>query len=138
MPASARPSHAAEVMELGYDGVLLNTAIAKAADPVTMASAFAQSRRGRQAGLRSRADRAARHGHTLDARRRHALLQDRPCLLIDPVLTLDPFYPILPDTDWLRRLLPLGVKLVQLRIKDADPETHPRRDRRGHRALSRP
>jgi thiamine-phosphate pyrophosphorylase len=33
-------------------------------------------------------------------------------------MRLDPFYPILPDTDWLARLLPLGVKLVQLRIKD--------------------
>jgi thiamine-phosphate pyrophosphorylase len=42
---------------------------------------------------------------------------------LDPVLTLDPFYPILPDTDWLGRLLPLGVRLVQLRIKDAPPET---------------
>jgi len=39
------------------------------------------------------------------------------------VLTLDPLYPILPDTDWLKRLLPLGVKLVQLRIKDEPPET---------------
>jgi thiazole synthase len=37
------PSHAAEVMELGYDGVLLNTAIAKAADPVKMAKAFAHA-----------------------------------------------------------------------------------------------
>src|SRR5919201_1809340 len=34
------PSHAAEALELGYDGVLLNTAIAKAADPVAMAGAF--------------------------------------------------------------------------------------------------
>jgi thiazole synthase len=34
------PSHAAEAMELGYDAVLLNTAIAKADDPVTMAGAF--------------------------------------------------------------------------------------------------
>ena len=34
------------------------------------------------------------------------------------VLTLDPFYPIVPDTDWLARLLPQGIKLVQLRIKD--------------------
>ena len=34
------PSHAAEAMELGYDGVLLNTAIAKAGDPVAMASSF--------------------------------------------------------------------------------------------------
>jgi thiamine-phosphate pyrophosphorylase len=31
---------------------------------------------------------------------------------------LDPFYPILPDTDWLARLLPHGIKTVQLRIKD--------------------
>jgi len=37
------PSHAAEVMELGYDGVLLNTAIAKAANPVKMAKAFAHA-----------------------------------------------------------------------------------------------
>jgi thiazole synthase len=34
------PSHAAGAMELGYDAVLLNTAIAKAADPVAMADAF--------------------------------------------------------------------------------------------------
>ncbi len=34
------PSHAAEALELGYDAVLLNTAIAKAADPVAMAAAF--------------------------------------------------------------------------------------------------
>lgn len=31
---------------------------------------------------------------------------------------LDPFYPIVPDSEWLARLLPQGVKLVQLRIKD--------------------
>ncbi len=35
------PSHAAEAMEMGYDAVLLNTAVAKAADPVRMALAFA-------------------------------------------------------------------------------------------------
>jgi thiazole synthase len=35
------PSHAAEALELGFDGVLLNTAIAKADDPVVMARAFA-------------------------------------------------------------------------------------------------
>lgn len=34
------PSHAAQAMELGYDAVLLNTAIAKADDPVAMAGAF--------------------------------------------------------------------------------------------------
>ncbi|MEO1206662.1 MAG: thiazole synthase [Pseudomonadota bacterium] len=37
------PSHAAQAMELGYDAVLLNTAVAKAADPVVMARAFAQT-----------------------------------------------------------------------------------------------
>src|SRR3954465_9532165 len=34
------PSHAAEALELGYDAVLLNTAVAKAADPAKMAEAF--------------------------------------------------------------------------------------------------
>ncbi len=33
-------------------------------------------------------------------------------------MSLDRFYPIFDDSDWLRRMLPLGVKLVQLRIKD--------------------
>jgi thiazole synthase len=37
------PSHAAEAMEMGYDGVLLNTAMAKAGDPVKMAEAFAKA-----------------------------------------------------------------------------------------------
>jgi thiamine-phosphate pyrophosphorylase len=32
-------------------------------------------------------------------------------------MTLDRFYPIFDHTDWLRRMLPLGVKLVQLRMK---------------------
>ena len=34
------PSHAAAVMELGYDGVMLNTAVARAGDPSAMARAF--------------------------------------------------------------------------------------------------
>jgi thiamine-phosphate pyrophosphorylase len=37
------------------------------------------------------------------------------------LLYLDPFYPLIPDTKWLERLLPLGIKLVQLRIKDEPP-----------------
>lgn len=36
-----RPSHATVVMELGYDAVLLNTAVASAGDPAAMAEAFA-------------------------------------------------------------------------------------------------
>lgn len=35
-----KPSHAIAAMELGYDGVLVNTAVARAADPVRMARAF--------------------------------------------------------------------------------------------------
>jgi thiamine-phosphate pyrophosphorylase len=35
---------------------------------------------------------------------------------------LDLFYPIVPDVAWLKRLVPLGVRTIQLRIKDAPPE----------------
>jgi thiazole synthase len=49
------PSHAAEAMELGYDAVLLNTAIAKAEHPAAMAAAFKLAieggRIGYEAGL---------------------------------------------------------------------------------------
>src|SRR4030095_1157796 len=34
------------------------------------------------------------------------------------VIHPDPFYPFLPDTEWLARLLPLELKLVQLRVKE--------------------
>ena len=37
------PSHACQVMEWGYDAVLLNTAVALAQDPVRMAGAFADA-----------------------------------------------------------------------------------------------
>jgi thiazole synthase len=37
------PSHACQVMEWGYDAVLLNTAVALAHDPVAMSQAFAQA-----------------------------------------------------------------------------------------------
>lgn len=40
------PSHAARVMEMGFDGVLLNTAIAKSISPVNMAQAFAKAIEG--------------------------------------------------------------------------------------------
>jgi thiazole synthase len=38
-----KPSHATRILELGFDGVLLNSAVACAVDPVTMASAFAHA-----------------------------------------------------------------------------------------------
>ncbi len=57
------PSHAAEAMEMGYDGVLLNTAVAKAGDPVRMAGAFAKAieagRAAHEAGLIGPRDMAA-------------------------------------------------------------------------------
>ncbi len=34
-------------------------------------------------------------------------------------MTLDPFYLIVDSAAWIERLVPLGVRLVQLRIKDA-------------------
>ncbi len=42
------PSQAAQAMEIGYDAVLLNTAVAKAGDPVAMAEAFALAIRAGQ------------------------------------------------------------------------------------------
>ena len=44
------PSHAAEALEMGADAVLVNTAIASAADPVAMAEAF---RHGVEAGRKA-------------------------------------------------------------------------------------
>lgn len=32
---------------------------------------------------------------------------------------LDVFYPIFPDSDWIARAVPLGIRTVQLRLKDA-------------------
>lgn len=46
------PSHAAAAMEMGYDAVLLNTAVSKAGDPALMAGAFAKAiAAGREAYL---------------------------------------------------------------------------------------
>ena len=56
------PSHASQAMELGYDGVLLNTAVANASDPVLMAKAFQHAliagRQGYQAGVMHQRDLA--------------------------------------------------------------------------------
>jgi thiamine-phosphate pyrophosphorylase len=35
---------------------------------------------------------------------------------------LDPFYPIVPDAVWAKRIVPLGVRSLQLRVKDATPD----------------
>ncbi len=56
------PSDAARAMEVGFDAVLLNTAVARAGDPVTMARAFARAveagRLAFEAGLMPRRDMA--------------------------------------------------------------------------------
>lgn len=35
---------------------------------------------------------------------------------------IDIFYPIAPDLGWMQRIVPLGARTVQLRLKDAGPE----------------
>jgi thiazole synthase len=56
------PSHAAEALELGADAVLVNTAIARAGDPVAMARAFRLAveagRAARRAGLMEELEQA--------------------------------------------------------------------------------
>jgi thiazole synthase len=56
------PSHAAEAMELGADAVLVNTAVARADDPVAMAGAFRLAveagRAARRAGIMAEQDAA--------------------------------------------------------------------------------
>lgn len=56
------PSHACEAMEMGFDAVLLNTAVAKAGDPARMAEAFAAAvgagRAAFEAGLMEMRDMA--------------------------------------------------------------------------------
>lgn len=47
------PSHATQAMELGFDAVLLNSAVAHAAEPVGMARAFRQAVEGGRLGWRS-------------------------------------------------------------------------------------
>jgi thiazole synthase len=56
------PSHAAQALEMGFDAVLLNSAVSQASDPVTMAGAFRQAieagRAARRAGVMARQDYA--------------------------------------------------------------------------------
>src|SRR5208283_1910503 len=94
------PSQAAAAMELGYDGVLLNTAVAKSGDAVAMARAFAQAiEAGRSAFSPDRCSRA-----TWPRPRRQSwgrrICREHPVPLPQPttreregLVTLDPFYP---------------------------------------------
>lgn len=46
------------------------------------------------------------------------------------------FYPLVPDLAWLERIVPLGVRTVQLRLKDAAPDVV-RREITGALAVTR-
>jgi thiazole synthase len=63
------PSQAAEAMEMGFDGILLNTAVAKAINPPLMAEAFADAidagRKAYKAGLMQRRQTASPSTPTL-------------------------------------------------------------------------
>jgi thiazole synthase len=45
------PSHACQAMEWGFDGILLNTAVSRALEPVKMAGAFADAIRAGRSGF---------------------------------------------------------------------------------------
>ncbi len=68
------PSHAAQAMELGMDGVLINTAVARAGDPIAMAAAF-----------------------------KHAVSAGHAALLAEPMLPSDVAVPSTPEVGlpWL-------------------------------------
>lgn len=57
------PSQAAHAMEMGFDGILLNTAVAKAGDPIAMANGFRLAieagQAAHRAGLMEKRDMAA-------------------------------------------------------------------------------
>lgn len=54
-----------------------------------------------------------------------------------PALRLDPFYLIVDSADWIDRLVPLGVRLVQLRIKERDETALRREIRRAKETCTR-
>lgn len=52
-------------------------------------------------------------------------------------MKLDPFYLIVDSADWIERLVPLGVRLVQLRMKETDEAELRRHIRRARSICSR-
>ena len=117
MPASACRRTRRQALELGYDAVLLNTAVAEAGDPVAMARAFALAVEAGACRAAPQADRAARHGAAVDAGDRQRHFAHEACHPSTRSSTA--------PTGW-QRLVPLGVRLVQLRIKER-PEAEMRR-----------
>ncbi len=91
------PSHAAQAMELGFDAVLINTAIARARDPVGMAEAFSAAVEAGMMAYQRRTDGDAGDGGALDARDRQGVPHVK--------LHLDRFYPIVDSAVWVERLV---------------------------------
>ena len=122
------PSHAAAAMEMGYDGVLHQHGHRQGRRPGAHGGRLRQGDRGGPRGLRGGPHGGARHGRSRrrpsPARRSStsATGPKLPAMSEVPGSGLDVFYPIVPDADWLARLVPLGVRTVQLRIKDAPRE----------------
>ena len=110
------PSHAAEAMEIGFDGVLLNTAVAKARDAAAMAAAFAKAIEAGRLAYRAGLMPAPRYGLPLNAGR-------RPCLPRCSARRRD-FYPIVPDASWVARLARAGVKLNPIADERRGAERH--------------
>jgi thiamine-phosphate pyrophosphorylase len=49
---------------------------------------------------------------------------------------LDRFYPVVPDADWVTRLVSVGTRLIQLRIKDQPDDEIRRQVRQARRACA--
>jgi len=119
MLASARrPSHAAQALELGYDAVLLNTAIAKSRRPPSRWRNAFSSRASRPAApLMKRALMEARDFRLpFNPCRRDTVLA---CPYPDRHAYPDRFYPVVDSVAWVGGgLALLGVGTIQLRAKD--------------------
>ena len=84
------PSHAADALELGYDAVLLNTAIAKAGDPVAMAKAFRLAVEAGRTAYEAGPDGPARLRLSVNTRGRDTVLACRILIASIPWSTAPP------------------------------------------------
>jgi thiamine-phosphate pyrophosphorylase len=50
---------------------------------------------------------------------------------------IDPFYPVVPDSAWVARLVPVGVRFIQLRIKGRSEAELRRQVREAHEVCAR-
>ena len=112
-PASACPPMRRRPWSSATDAVLLNTAVAKAGDPV--AHGPVPSHRPR------RPDASPSRPGRWSPRDMGCPLHARSRKGFSGMTALDRFYPIVDSAAWIDRIVPLGVRLVQLRIKDRSP-----------------